>query len=199
MQKFRYFVGLSAAAYLLASSVQICAQEPVPPPVEQSTADCARPVYASDQLVCSDRALRVLDERLRLLLDQGPSPAAAIMQESGEQWFKRRSLCAFQVEHQRCLAEAYTNRLAVIETASSDKGPGQIATCKKLEKIGRITMHTAANGNIVLKDFANNGLIGIATPKSDDALWKPTLSYSKQGKLYHFQPAERSHFSCRLK
>jgi hypothetical protein len=29
----------------------------VPPPVEQVTADCKAPVYASDHLVCSDPAL----------------------------------------------------------------------------------------------------------------------------------------------
>lgn len=40
------------------SSLLAATQAAVPPPVEQQAADCARPVYAVDQLICADPALR---------------------------------------------------------------------------------------------------------------------------------------------
>lgn len=192
-------MGLSAAVYSLSSSVQISAQAPVPPPVEQSTADCARPTYASDQLVCNDAELRVLDERLKTLLLKSSSTIPGVFQESDEQWFKRRSRCAFEVEHKKCLSEAYTNRFAVLETASSDTAPAKVAKCKNLGKIGRVTLGKASNGNAIIRETTSNKLIGVATAKSKYSVWKPALSYSQKGQLYEFQSVEGTAFSCKLK
>lgn len=36
----------------------------VPPPGGQVSADCAAPVYATDQLVCADPGLRALDAQM---------------------------------------------------------------------------------------------------------------------------------------
>jgi uncharacterized protein len=199
MKNWQYFMGLSAAVYSLSSSVQISAQAPVPPPVEQSTADCARPTYASDQLVCNDAELRAFDGRLKELLLQNSSIIPGVFQESDEQWFKRRSRCAFEVEHKKCLSEAYTDRFAVLETAFSDTAPAKVAKCKTLGKIGRVTLGKASNGDIVVRKAASNELMGIATAKSKYSVWKPALSYSQKGQLYDFQSADGTAFSCKLK
>lgn len=62
-------IGLSS---LLASTLW---QAAVPPPVEQQTADCARPVYAIDQLICADSALRTEEDQLAAARrDVGPLP-----------------------------------------------------------------------------------------------------------------------------
>jgi uncharacterized protein len=199
MKNWQYFVGLSAVVYSLSSSVQISAQAPVPPPVEQSTADCTRPTYASDQLVCNDAELRVLDQRLKALLPQSSLNIPGVFRESDEQWFKRRSRCAFEVEHKKCLSEAYTDRFAVLETASSDTAPAKVTKCKNLGKIGRVTVGKASNGNIVFRKAVNNELIGVATAKSKYSVWKPALSYSQKGQLYDFQSVGGTAFSCKLK
>jgi len=41
---------------------------PVPPPIAQWSADCERPSYAVDQLICSDPELTALDRQLGSLL-----------------------------------------------------------------------------------------------------------------------------------
>jgi len=199
MKNWRYFICLSAAVYSLSSSVQISAQAPVPPPVEQSTADCARPTYASDQLVCNDAELRVLDQRLEALLKQQTPIIPGVFQESDEQWFKRRSRCAFEVEHKKCLSEAYTDRFAVLETTFLDTAPAKVTKCKNLGKISRVTLRKASAGNIVVRQAASNELIGVATAKSKYSVWKPALSYSQKGQLYDFQSADGTAFSCKLK
>ena len=192
-------MGLSAAVYSLSSSVQILAQAPVPPPVEQSTADCARPTYASDQLVCNDAELRVLDQRLKALLTQRSPIIPGAFQESDEQWFKRRSRCAFEVEHKKCLSEAYTDRLAVIEAAPTDTAPAKVTKCKNLGKIGPVTLGKSSNGDIFVRKAVSKELLGVATVKSKNSIWKPALSYSQKGQLYDFQSIEGNAFSCKLK
>jgi uncharacterized protein len=199
MKNWQYFMGLSAVVYSLSSSAQISAQTPVPSPVEQSTADCARPTYASDQLVCNDAELRVLDQRLEALLKQRTPIIPRAFQESDEQWFKHRSRCAFEVEHKKCLSEAYIDRVTVLETASSDTAPAKATKCKNLGKIGRVTLAKASNGNIVVKQAVSNEVVGVATAKSKYSVWKPALSYSQKGQLYDFQSAQGITFSCKLK
>lgn len=199
MKIWQIFVGLSASVYSLSSSVQISAEAPVPPPVEQSTADCARPTYASDQLVCNDAELRVLDQRLKALLTQRSPIIPGAFQESDDQWFKRRSRCAFEVEHKKCLSEAYADRFAVIETAPTDTAAAKVAKCKNFDKIGSVTLGKASNGDMVVRKAASNELIGVATAKSKYSLWKPALSYSQKGQLYDFQSVEGTAFSCKLK
>lgn len=45
---------------IIALGLLLIAQA-VPPPIAQRSADCAHPVYASDQLVCTDPELRAID------------------------------------------------------------------------------------------------------------------------------------------
>lgn len=103
----------------------------VPPPLGQQTADCARPTYATDQLVCTDAALRVLDTRLaRLLAARGRAvPPASLWLEDQEAWFKRRSRCAFLADHRGCAAAAYQMRLAELRALASPPVAGSRLRC----------------------------------------------------------------------
>ncbi|WP_037497784.1 hypothetical protein [Sphingomonas jaspsi] len=85
----------------------------VPPPVDQTTADCARPVYATDQLVCGDAELRVLDQQLATAL-VGFEATSSRWLEPQSNWLKRRSSCAFERDHRTCALSAYRERLAVV-------------------------------------------------------------------------------------
>lgn len=94
----------------------------VPPPVEQLTANCVAPVFASDQLVCADPELRALDDQLRRILAARAGIQGLELEESDYQWFLRRSRCAFQEEHRACLLQAYRERLALLLRGSQSIG-----------------------------------------------------------------------------
>lgn len=74
-------IGLSS---LMAATLW---QAAVPPPVEQQTADCARPVYAVDRLICADPALRAEEDQLAAAWrDVRPLPADDWLEDQSV-WF----------------------------------------------------------------------------------------------------------------
>jgi uncharacterized protein len=87
---------------------------PIAPPVEQVTADCTAPTYATDRLVCADPELRALDAELAHLWAgaQAAGRVAASAQSVQAAWFRRRSLCAFHDDHRGCVEGAYRARIA---------------------------------------------------------------------------------------
>ena len=90
----------------------------VPPPPDQMAANCDSPTFASDMLVCGDSLLRALDARMRdawTALDFGSVVTSGAWVEAQQDWFKRRSLCAFSERHADCLQAAYSERIAVLE------------------------------------------------------------------------------------
>jgi uncharacterized protein len=116
-------------AVLAAAAWSCCAvAAAVPPPPEQSTANCATPTYASDQLVCADPALLALDRRMARLLANASSaaPHAALPWfEPQDAWFRRRGLCAFSPRHAACLKAAHGERIDLLSALAdwpSDQG-----------------------------------------------------------------------------
>lgn len=90
----------------------------VPPPPEQFSANCESPTYASDMLVCGDTSLRTLDARMRdawAAVDFAAAVAPGAWVEGQQDWFKRRSMCAFSERHAECLQDAYLERIAVLD------------------------------------------------------------------------------------
>ena len=89
---------------------------PLPPPSPQFSADCEAPVYATDKLVCETEALRVLDaEMLGLWTTARSLPwVSGDWIEPQDGWFRRRSLCAFETDHEECARAAYIERIAVL-------------------------------------------------------------------------------------
>jgi uncharacterized protein len=103
----------------LGASLMAATPSPsIPPPSVQLTADCRNSVYASDQFVCSDAELRMLDSQLADTIarfDSEVSTAPDVIWEDHFAWLRRRSLCAFQVEHRKCLIDAYSSRQTLLE------------------------------------------------------------------------------------
>lgn len=93
----------------------------VPPPIEQTEANCDAPVYASDSLICADIELRDEEQRISHLSAAFDGPASAWL-EPQSAWFKRRAMCAFQQRHRACILEANAERVAVL-TAAMDSPP----------------------------------------------------------------------------
>jgi uncharacterized protein len=103
-------------ALLLGAAGGSSAAQPVPPPAEQISADCGAAIYATDQLVCSDTTLRALDAEMLRLWTR--AEAKGRVTEAGRsaqrEWFRQRSLCAFEADHRACALAAYRARIATL-------------------------------------------------------------------------------------
>lgn len=154
----------------------------VPPPVEQLTADCARPVYASDQLVCGDAELRLQDDRLALLLNGRPELAqrnGSAFFEAQSAWFKRRSMCAMNAEHRKCLSAAYAERMRVVEVVGTTVSANSRQKRCKLAKPFEAVVLASTHANEILMAFSGNEVVGLAIQQGNDDQWRPFLRYSK--------------------
>jgi uncharacterized protein len=89
----------------------------VPQPIDQVSADCTAPTYATDLLVCADPALRALDDELARLWAHAEAtrPVGASVQEAQADWFRQRSLCALREDHRACAEAAYRARIAELK------------------------------------------------------------------------------------
>lgn len=170
----------------------------VPPPVQQRTADCSAPVYASDQLVCSDPALRALDARLASALAISPAPAAAGWVEGDNEWFRRRSLCAFQQAHRECLSEAYTDRLEVLEQRMLPPAAGTLAACRGEGYTGTLRIiGDPGAGRRVLVDPVSGEVVGVAAARHRFQAWAPALVFEPHEGGTDFTRHAGAGFVCR--
>jgi uncharacterized protein len=140
------------------------AVQPVPPPADKVSADCAAPVYASDQLVCADPALRSIDLRYRAELDAlgeiGSDPGA--IWESNVDWFRRRGQCAFLAIHRECLLAAYDDRRSLFAAIAAARRKNSESTCQQAGVTATLHLFRAADGAVVLRD--ENGIVAVASP-----------------------------------
>lgn len=167
----------------IASAFGIPMASPVPPPVEQLTADCASPVYASDHFVCADAELRSLDRQVAAMLVEKPDLAqrnSSDYFEAQPLWFKRRSLCAMQSEQRACLAAAYAERLRVIELVGS-LVPSQPRSKRcQFGKTLRAGIGAPARVGELLLLSTRNEVLGVALLENKPMFWKPFLRYSSR-------------------
>jgi uncharacterized protein len=192
---------LAAAALLLAAS----GSGAVPPPPLQIAADCERPTYASDQRVCTDAALRALDQQVReawlalAAIGQGAAPSAWL--EAQDAWFRRRSRCAFSERHAACLGAAYTERAAVLEawrlaaTASAAVAAEEWRCTGAPWGEARVRAHRQRAGALVISDAAGQVLaIAVADAARDD--WQPFLRFTADGRGVGLQPLDAPRAAC---
>lgn len=181
---------------VLACSVPASAQMPVPPPVEQSTADCARPVYASDQLLCDDPELRQLDTQLAAVLRVPAAWNGSSLIESDSQWFKRRSRCAFETDHRACLVQSYRDRLAFLESATQMRERTWGARCTIW---GQVEIDRVPNGYMLVRTRDDQSLRAIAAPVSEQSVWKPVWTATVRGLRIDFTSHDGRRISCKTK
>jgi uncharacterized protein len=166
---------------------------PVPPPFEQLQADCTRPQYASDTLVCSDAELRAADAQVAELARALPTLAADAIWEDQASWLRRRSLCAFKTDHRVCLVAAHADRGAVL-TASA-RAATQPIRCN-----GVLNGRTLASSTVIAGQaltIAENGrLVAVATPSG--TAWQPWLAWRAAGNRIKLQPLGGTSITCRL-
>lgn len=156
---------------IAAVFLAVAAGQAVPPPVEQFTANCATPVYATDQLVCGDPALKAQDAAMAASLARlggPPIDGFAPWRESQAAWFKRRSLCAFEAAHRQCVLDAYAERLEVL---------GALAKTPVTEllsyRCGTVRATFSGDGALII--WTGGKPVGAAVRRSERSGWKPFL------------------------
>jgi uncharacterized membrane protein len=176
----------------------------IPPPPTQSVADCDRPTYASDQLVCADPDLLALDRKLGDLLAAAASSgqiAPVSLVEPQEAWFRRRSLCAFSERHAACLKAAYSERIAVIsvvgKVSPEVRRSAQLATCSKAPwGSSDVLIGRGADGRMAVLDAQTRVLaVAFASPAAAD--WSPFVRFTTDGTAVRFTALDGTIAECR--
>lgn len=180
---------------LLIAGADTSADQPaaVPPPLEQVQADCARPQYASDTLVCGDAELRAADAQVAALASTSPPLAADVIWEDQASWLRRRSLCAFKTDHRSCLIAAYADRRAVL--AASARAATQSMRCSGVWN-GRMLASSSLAAGQALTITENGQLVAVATPSG--TAWQPWLAWRAAGSRIKLQPLGGKSITCRL-
>lgn len=194
-------MSLILAALSVIALAQPAAPAAVPPPTDQTSANCANPVYASDQLVCSDGDLKARDAELAALISKAPIGGTALM-ESDNAWFARRSQCAFAADHRACLVAAYDERMILRKAMTiAPEASAKYALCK-VGSANLGTRHYSAfgsNAGLVLRD-ANSGqvLAVLFRPAPKDAAWKPYASYTLRATRLSIKAEDGTAWPCRM-
>ncbi len=163
----------------------------VPPPTEQQTADCRRPAFATDQLVCADPALRALDDQLAVRL-RTSTLSKSRWTEPQWQWFQRRSRCAFSENHKGCVEAAYRERLALLETPPRVE-ERRAMICEGADLVAVATQ----DGKIVL--FSTLGEVsGVAWSEPAAKVWTPFLMASRRGEEMRLRTMDGASSRCRI-
>jgi uncharacterized protein YecT (DUF1311 family) len=201
------YAGFLMVGWLQSVPSPMSAAHAIPPPPVQTVADCDRPTYASDQLVCGDAELLALDRELRDLLatvDLHARVAPASLVEPQEAWFRRRSLCAFSETHAACLKAAYSERIAVITAVGSPstaatKRAVESATCRDAPwgssdvLIHRASRHTAT----VMDTQARVLAVAFASARGSD--WSPSVRFAADGAAIRFTTLDGTSVDCRIR
>ncbi len=179
-------------ALVLMPGVPVASQPaPVPPPLPQMRADCIRPQYASDALVCGDPELVAADAEVAALAATTPTVADGAIWEDQAAWIRRRSLCAFGPDHRGCLVAAYVDRRSVLSAATAPAT--QQVRCFGAWQGRSLTGSAMASGQPVTI-YDRGQLLGVATTKS--ALWQPMLSLRAAGPDFELQALDGRRFKC---
>lgn len=142
----------------------------VPPPVEQTTADCERPVYASDQFICADRELfrQERDLAIRWRRVEAAMPRSDWIEDQLA-WFKRRALCAFQADHGACLREANAERERLFD-AVLNPADGALRPARCAGDGGRQALRLDVRDGVVAA-YSETGLVWFAGQRTVN--WRP--------------------------
>lgn len=148
-------------------------------------ANCQAPTYATDLLVCSDLELKTLDAEMGALLSRLDATAidgVPPMLESQYDWFKRRSLCAFDEDHRQCTDDAYTERLVVLLTMLQPE-PSDLASfsCQIDDGFSKFRAIVVADRALAILD--GDDIVGVALEGEGKSTWRPFLEL--RGSIEH--------------
>lgn len=169
-------------------------QSAVPPPIEQFTANCVAPVYASERLICSDAELLGAEAQISDLwraVEPNWSPGPWLEQQDA--WFRRRALCAFQTEHRACLLGANAERVRVLSAAA--RRPGATASAARCTGNGISQIVSVDRRDQALAAYDQRGLAWLAARA--EARWRP-FTVLERGRSLTVVRADGSRLTCRV-
>lgn len=166
----------------------------VPPPMEQTTADCDRPVYASDRFICADPYLSRQEQDIarRWQAAEAALPESPWIERQSA-WFKRRAMCAFQENQGSCLRDANSERERLFR-AVLDPADGALRTARCVGDGRRQTLRLDTRGG-ALAAYGDEGLAWVANPKTGG--WSP-FNRIISGRTMMIQRQDGVRISCRF-
>lgn len=170
----------------------------VPPPPGQIGADCVRPVYASDQLVCADPELRAIDVDIaqRSVRTWPLDLAQGSRVETPETWFRRRGMCAFEPRHRACLVAAYRDRALVVSALTSPASDARSLVCGGAWRDRDLRLSIGGCG--VMRVTQKGRLFAVATPPLPGSAWKPVVAAKARRAAVVFTPLGGAAVPCAL-
>ena len=197
------YAGFLMVSWLQSVPSPINAARAIPPPTVQTVADCDRPTYASDQLVCADAELRALDRKLRDLLamvDLQARVAPASLIEPQDGWFRRRSLCAFSERHAACLKAAYSERIAVITAVVSASREttqrAEPATCRDTPWGSSDVLIRRSSGQTATMTDMQARVLAVAFATTRDSDWLRSVGFATDGAAIRFTTLDGTTVEC---
>jgi uncharacterized membrane protein/uncharacterized protein len=200
------YAGFLMVGWLQSMPSPISSAHAIPPPLAQSVADCERPTYASDQLVCADAELLALDRELSNLLatvDLQARVAPASLLEPQDLWFRRRSLCAFSERHAACLKAAYAERIAVIAAVGS--APTEVTQRSESASCGSapwgppdVIVRRTNDQSVAVADMQERVLaVAFVTSRGGD--WSPSVRFAVHGAGIRFTTLDGTTIECHIR
>jgi uncharacterized membrane protein/uncharacterized protein len=200
------YAGFLMVGWLQSVPSPISAARAIPPPPVQSVADCERPTYASDQLVCADAELLALDRELSDLLatvDLRARVAPASLIEPDDLWFRRRSQCAFSERHAACLKAAYSERIAVITAVDSALTEvtqrSESATCRDAPWASSDVIVRRTDDQSATVTDMQGRVLAAAFVTSRGGDWSPSVRYAMHGATIRFTTLDGSTVECHIR
>lgn len=178
--------------FLVMLLVGIAQQSAVPPPVAQIQANCMAPVYASDQLICSDPELADRERQIADLYHRSDL-STSVWLEPQTDWFKRRALCAFQDRHRACISEANAERLTVLAAATAQPSD-DAKTMRCTSPRARQDLTIVRRGNWLIA-YDGDRLSWVAGRSG--TIWSPYVRWT-QRRSWTVQKLDGERLECRL-
>jgi uncharacterized protein len=177
---------------IIAALLAAMPAQAVPPPVEQFTANCAAPVYATDQLVCGDPELKAQDAAMAIALarlGRAPVNGLALWLEPQAEWFKRRSLCAFKTAHRQCALNAYAERMDVLGALTATAAPALSSY-----RCGNVRGMSSGDGTLVI--WIDDKPAGAAVRRPERSEWQPYVRLDGRGAKLRITPSGGKPIRC---
>ncbi len=200
------YAGFLMVGWLQSAPPLVSQAHAIPPPPVQTVADCDRPTYASDQLVCADAELLALDRELGKLLatvDLTTRVAPVSLIEAQEAWFRRRSLCAFLERHAACLKAAYSERIAVITAVGSASTEAtqrsEPATCRNAPwGSSYVFIRRTSDQTATVTDMQAR-VLAVAFVAARGSDWSPAVRFATEGAAIRFATLDGTTIECHIR
>lgn len=162
----------------------------------QLTADCAKPVEPTDQIVCADQRLVSLDAELKALVASAPPKrlGGSTLVEAQGAWLQRRNDCAKRADGDACAEGAYVERIRVLTSlANPVTADAQVARCSG---VASGAYRAQFYGTRLVLYSLDGEPLASALPAKSRAPWAPFLAYDMSPNGFRLKGADGRSGRC---